>query len=326
MGLLDNFYRVAEPAAGLLSGATAEPVAGWYGLLGGGAQGINKLREAMTYQPRTEAGREGQNALAQALMAGKNALVDNNPPVRMAVDGFNALADRAGAVNPLFGAAVKTIPAAAGLLAGPGSQVSRNALANVAMDTGRFVAPKFGEMAEQYMLNTGGLLGVVKGDGRLARAMNDKYPGPEVDAYIMEGRGPAVLSKIVVDKEARNQGVGSAFMRDLAALADDEGKTLALTPSSDFGGSKARLEDFYKRFGFVPNKGKSKDFEISEGMYRAPQQSAADAAISAILAKSARGEKLSIAERVALQNSQSTALGKLDDAIRPVQPPPAPNR
>ena len=29
---------------------------------------------------------------------------------------------------------------------------------------------------------------------------------------------------------------------------------------------------FYKRFGFVENKGRKKDFTISEGMYREPQQ------------------------------------------------------
>lgn len=152
MGLLDSFYRVAEPAAGVVSGAAAEPIAGWAGLLG---RDVQKTRNALTYDPRTQAGKEGQNALMQMLMAGKSALVDNNPPVRMAVDGFNSLADCAGGVNPLFGAALKAVPAAVGLLAGPGSQVSRNALANVVTDAGRSLAPNAEQMVRSYAAKTG---------------------------------------------------------------------------------------------------------------------------------------------------------------------------
>ena len=47
---------------------------------------------------------------------------------------------------------------------------------------------------------------------------------------------------------------------------------VALTPSSDFGGNKSRLTEFYKKFGFIENKGKNKRYEISEAMYRDPQQ------------------------------------------------------
>ena len=50
--------------------------------------------------------------------------------------------------------------------------------------------------------------------------------------------------------------------------ADTKGKPIGLTPSADFGGNKARLTKFYKRFGFVPNKGKNKDYTISESMVR----------------------------------------------------------
>lgn len=113
----------------------------------------------------------------------------------------------------------------------------------------------------------GGLAGVVKG-GKIADALNIKH-GDKLDAYLMEG-DRLNLSKVVVPKEARGSGVGSAFMEDLVSAADKQGKTVTLTPSSDFGGNKARLEKFYKRFGFVPNKGRTKDYEISEAMYRLP--------------------------------------------------------
>jgi predicted GNAT family N-acyltransferase len=71
----------------------------------------------------------------------------------------------------------------------------------------------------------------------------------------------------------RKQGVGSEVMQQLSEFADQQGKTIALSPSTDFGASSvSRLKDFYKRFGFIENKGRNKDFSISESMYRLPSQ------------------------------------------------------
>ena len=53
--------------------------------------------------------------------------------------------------------------------------------------------------------------------------------------------------------------------------ADNKSKMIQLTPSKDFGGTVSRLIKFYKRFGFVENKGKHKDYEISYLMYRLPK-------------------------------------------------------
>jgi hypothetical protein len=41
--------------------------------------------------------------------------------------------------------------------------------------------------------------------------------------------------------------------------------------ASDFGGNKNRLVGFYKRFGFVENKGKNKDFSTMDLMIRPPK-------------------------------------------------------
>ncbi|THJ32423.1 hypothetical protein E8K88_12040 [Lampropedia aestuarii] len=76
------------------------------------------------------------------------------------------------------------------------------------------------------------------------------------------------LSKIVIPEAARNSGVGSELMQSLVDYADAAGKHVALTPSEDFGGSKPRLKSFYKRFGFVENKGKGRVFQTMEAMYR----------------------------------------------------------
>lgn len=76
------------------------------------------------------------------------------------------------------------------------------------------------------------------------------------------------VSKIVVPEDERGAGKGTAAMRALVAYADATGKHVALTPASDFGGNRARLVKFYKRFGFVENKGKNRAFTTSESMYR----------------------------------------------------------
>ena len=99
--------------------------------------------------------------------------------------------------------------------------------------------------------------------------------GVTIDAGLSRSQPELVtLSKIEVPKNQRNQGIGTAAMQDVVQYADDAGKTVALSPSTDFGASSvSRLRDFYKRFGFVENKGKHKDFTISESMYRLPQKS-----------------------------------------------------
>lgn len=88
---------------------------------------------------------------------------------------------------------------------------------------------------------------------------------------LLKGRHYWSLSRIVVPAAARDQGAGSQVMKALCAEADAAGATVALTPSVDFGAtSVARLTRFYKGFGFVENRGRNKDFTISESMYRLP--------------------------------------------------------
>jgi GNAT superfamily N-acetyltransferase len=109
----------------------------------------------------------------------------------------------------------------------------------------------------------------------ISDALREKHP--DLDFSLQESKKegrPTILSRVVVDKKKRGEGQGSKFMNDLIAHADERGHTLALTPSSDFGGSVPRLHRFYGRYGFVPNKGKHKDYSISEGMYRHPQTKA----------------------------------------------------
>lgn len=78
------------------------------------------------------------------------------------------------------------------------------------------------------------------------------------------------LDKIIIPEDQRGSGIGTEVMNRITDWADSQSVQLALTPSTDFGGSKKRLTEFYKRSGFVNNKGKNKDFEVSETMIREP--------------------------------------------------------
>lgn len=69
----------------------------------------------------------------------------------------------------------------------------------------------------------------------------------------------------------KNCGNGTKFMEDFVRNADMNGWILVLTPDISFGASStARLNKFYKKFGFKDNKGRNTDFETRESMIRKP--------------------------------------------------------
>src|SRR5690606_14122922 len=83
--------------------------------------------------------------------------------------------------------------------------------------------------------------------------------------------GVSVLSMINTTGAGQGQGLGTRYMERLTAWADRGGVKLALTPEKVANTSKARLTTFYKRHGFVANKGASRDFSTREAMVREPQ-------------------------------------------------------
>jgi GNAT superfamily N-acetyltransferase len=90
-----------------------------------------------------------------------------------------------------------------------------------------------------------------------------------IDHYMYERDDAIILSKFVVPKNRRKHGIGSAAMRRLTIYADSKQKIIALSPSLDFGATSInRLCKFYRRFGFVRNMGRSKDYTLSYTMYR----------------------------------------------------------
>ena len=94
-----------------------------------------------------------------------------------------------------------------------------------------------------------------------------------IDAYQNDKTGVLDLSRVVVNDDMRKQGIGSEIMNDLVDYSDANGLRLELTPDTSFGGtSTSRLKKFYKQFGLLENKGRNKDFTISNLMYREPKR------------------------------------------------------
>lgn len=102
--------------------------------------------------------------------------------------------------------------------------------------------------------------------------LREKYEDCLESLDIYENTNSLILSKIVINEDCRNEGVGTKVMNDLIGYADKNNQIVALTPSRDFGGSVNRLIQFYKRFGFKMNKGSNKNFEFRDTMLRYPIQ------------------------------------------------------
>ena len=120
--------------------------------------------------------------------------------------------------------------------------------------------------------STGGVLGTIYGYGNaenIANKLNKKY-GDLINADITGDKKGLTLDKIIVNPESRNKGIGGNFMNDLISYADETGQPIRLTAAGDFGGNKSGQMRFYKKYGFIENKGKNKDFEFRENMYRLP--------------------------------------------------------
>jgi hypothetical protein len=86
------------------------------------------------------------------------------------------------------------------------------------------------------------------------------------------------VDNMEVPKDQRNKkrfyrgtaGVGSARLRGVTKYADRVGKRVSLTPVAKRG-YKHKLTNWYKKFGFKSNKGRNKDFSVSDTMIRNPK-------------------------------------------------------
>ena len=102
--------------------------------------------------------------------------------------------------------------------------------------------------------------------------LREKYPDLDIFVFESDKKDVLELSQVSMPKDLRGKGVGTNFMNDLISYADKVGKVITLTPDKTYGGTIGRLKEFYKRFGFVENKGRNKDFRYRDTFYRSPQE------------------------------------------------------
>jgi len=109
---------------------------------------------------------------------------------------------------------------------------------------------------------------------QLQHSLEQKYEGLTLMLSFFPSSEEAPIVRINVirfPKEKQKQGLGGQVMSELVTWADTHKTILTLSPTKDFGASSvSRLEKFYRRFGFKPNKGRSKDFRSRDTMIRYP--------------------------------------------------------
>lgn len=103
--------------------------------------------------------------------------------------------------------------------------------------------------------------------------IEQKYKDETKYLLLNEGKDTIKISNMVVKEEYRGKGIGQQILSDVISYADSVGKTITLTPTQEFD-TYERLKNWYKKNGFVENKGRNADLRISDTMYRAPVSAA----------------------------------------------------
>ena len=109
------------------------------------------------------------------------------------------------------------------------------------------------------------------------RTLQSLYPElDKVGMYYDRSNGSLFLSDLYVKEEHRGTGVGTKVMNSITKFADTENLPIVLIPEPDDDNiSPKKLMDFYKKFGFIINKGKRMDYTFSmpfaTTMYRTPK-------------------------------------------------------
>lgn len=93
----------------------------------------------------------------------------------------------------------------------------------------------------------------------------EKFPFATVWAH--ENKERIEITNIKIPKEYRGQGAGTEIIKAIQGYAKTIGKPIVLRPEAEKG-YKQGLERFYKRLGFVHNRGRKLDFTLSSPVAR----------------------------------------------------------
>ena len=88
--------------------------------------------------------------------------------------------------------------------------------------------------------------------------------------YLRSNGSIHVASIKIPNKTERRRGLGGALMSELIQLCDKYRLLCTLTPANTETPMTVLLA-FYKKFGFIPNKGRNKDFRFMDSMIRYPK-------------------------------------------------------
>ena len=187
-----NAYGLGENVASLGSAAIAEPVAG-YAAMFDPINGAQAIREGMTYQPRTEAGRMYQQGVAQAV--GKAV-----KPVMPVVDTWQQGVDIAGRYSPTLGALMQTAPTALGVALG----------AKPTLQAGRQASNTLGAMQARMIANANAPKTLNTGFMRQRGAINPSdfnlVTNPDGTVTLYHGTTKDAAKKIIQDKKLLSAG------------------------------------------------------------------------------------------------------------------------
>jgi ribosomal protein S18 acetylase RimI-like enzyme len=110
------------------------------------------------------------------------------------------------------------------------------------------------------------------------RTLQSLYPEIDrVGIYFEKSNNALFLSDLYIKEEFRGQGAGSKVMNSITEFADNNNLPIVLIPEPDDENvSPKQLISFYKKFGFIVNTGKKKDYAFSDPfattMYRLPKK------------------------------------------------------
>lgn len=94
----------------------------------------------------------------------------------------------------------------------------------------------------------------------LLEKIKEKHPNVKLIAF--ESSDSIKISSIIVPKEERGKGAGTEIIELIKQYAQEVNKPVYLSPSPERG-YKQKLKNFYKRLGFVDNKGRNIDYRFS---------------------------------------------------------------
>jgi GNAT superfamily N-acetyltransferase len=95
---------------------------------------------------------------------------------------------------------------------------------------------------------------------QIVQDLRNRFPGLVLWASEHDNR--INVGEIVVPAEQRSQGIGSEVLNTIKQYAQSVGKPVTLSPEPSKG-KKGALDKFYKKNGFVWNKGRNKDYSLA---------------------------------------------------------------